>query len=97
MLAKNFQVKVDEIIVPNSVEQILNNAFAGFKIKNTITIPDSVTFIGADAISLSENAYVICSENSYAHKYCQKAGLRNLPDLKKERKSERESVSALWW
>lgn len=89
LLAKNFQVKVDEIIVPNSVEQILNNAFAGFKIKNTITIPDSVTSIGAGAISLSEDAYVTCSEDSYAYKYCKEAGLRNLPDLKKERMSKK--------
>lgn len=89
MLAKNFEVKVNEIIIPGSVEKILDYAFTGFKIKNTITIPDSVTSIGTEAFLLSGNAYVICSENSNAYKYCKEVGLRNLPDIKKERTSKK--------
>lgn len=89
LLAKDYQVRVSKIIVPDSVEKILDTAFAGFRIRNTITIPDSVTSIGAGAISLSEDAYVTCSEASYAYKYCKEAGLRNLPDLKKERMSKK--------
>ena len=88
LVAKDFRIKVDKIEIPDSVEQIGEDSFAGFKIGKSITIPDSVKSIGQAAFFLSENAYAICSKDSFAYHYCREHGFLTLPDLITKRQEQ---------
>jgi len=45
------KVDFENLIIPDSVRKIGNNAFAGLKALRSVTIPKSVTYIGSDAFA----------------------------------------------
>jgi hypothetical protein len=69
-------LKVESIEVPESIRYICSFAFKEcIKVEN-ITIPDSVFIIGDGAFDRCPKLCVICSEDSYAHKYCKKNDIK---------------------
>ena len=74
-------VTVEEIIVPEGVFEIQDEAFNFIKIKKFISLPDTLTQIGKNAFSLVGNAYVICGIGTVAYRYCKDHGIRNSVDI----------------
>ncbi|MBR6807039.1 MAG: TIR domain-containing protein [Clostridia bacterium] len=72
---------VDEIIIPKGVCVIDDSALQKAKVKKRIVIPSSVTKIGANAFDLLPEAYIECTNNSYAYFYCKENNLRNSVDI----------------
>lgn len=75
--------EVDVIRIPNGICVLDENALSNAKVRKKIVIPESVTQIGQYAFNLMQNAYVECSENSFAYLYCKKNGIRNSVDISK--------------
>lgn len=65
-----------EITLSNSVTEIGDGAFKRCANLNRITIPDSVTSISDSAFEECFNLTVVCTENSYAYRYCEEKGIR---------------------
>lgn len=61
--------EIKQIILPDSVEIIYDNAFSGLIVTDAIYIPKSVKKIGHNAFSIKNGAYIYCEKNSYAYKY----------------------------
>lgn len=75
----------DEILIPSGIIILDQDAFLLTKIKKRIVIPDSVIKIDRKAFVLSDNAYVECTENSYAYLYCRENELRNSVDINRSK------------
>ncbi len=65
-----------DIILPDGVTTIGARAFADCSLLKMITIPASVTTIHSTALAGSEQAVVLCRENSPAHQFALKNGIR---------------------
>ncbi len=66
--------EIRQIIIPDSVEVIEDNAFSGLTVTEAVYIPKSVKRIGKDAFDLVGEAYIYCEKP--AHSY------HNLPEEK---------------
>ena len=64
-----------EIIVPDTVTTIADNAFALCQTLEKVTIPSSVTIIGNDIVTDYGNIKIYCATDSEAHKYAAKNGI----------------------
>lgn len=75
--------RIRQIIIPNTIEKICDNAFDGLIITEMLYIPNSVRSIGNQAFTFDTNAIVFCNENSYAYKYFLREGnvkiVRDIP------------------
>ena len=60
-----------EIVIPETVTAIADNAFSLCQTLEKVTIPDSVTEIGKDVFTDYGNVRIYCSTDSAAHKYAQ--------------------------
>lgn len=67
--------EIRQIIIPDSVEEIADNAFAGLIVTEAVYIPKSVQKIGLNAFTLGDDAYVYC-ENGV--KKAALSGIRKL-------------------
>ena len=67
--------------VPDSVSSIGENAFSGCASLEELTVPKNVKFIDTNAFSYCGKLTVVCTENSFVHKYCMqnKIKYRSLP------------------
>ena len=74
------ETAIEELIVPASVTKIGNNAFAECDELINLHIPESVTEIGEKIVNNSENATIICVNNSAAHKYAVQYGIPYILD-----------------
>lgn len=72
---------VDEIVLPEGVCVIEEQALNNVRVQKRIIVPASVKRIGERAFELTEDAYVECQENSYAYYYCKENGIRNSVDI----------------
>ena len=72
---------IDEIIVPNCIHILEEEAFRYAKIRKRVVIPSSVAMIGKKAFELMPDAYVECDKKSYAYLYCKENGIRNSVDI----------------
>lgn len=61
---------VERIRVPDTVNSIGENAFSGCGALKTLIVPSSVKFIDENAFAYCPQMTVVCTENSYVHKYC---------------------------
>ena len=61
---------LERIRIPDSVNSIGENAFQGCGALKTLVAPGSVKFIDENAFSYCPKLTVVCTENSYIHKYC---------------------------
>jgi len=74
--------------VPDSVSSIGENAFSGCAELEKLIVPKNVKFIDSNAFAYCGKLTVICSENSFVHKYCMQNEIKyrtlpmgvNLPD-----------------
>ncbi len=74
--------EISKLVIPESVTRIDDFAFEDIRILEKVIIPDSVTDIGFLAFNLGQDAYIECSENSYAYKYARDNKLKNSIDIK---------------
>lgn len=74
--------EISKLVIPESVTKIDIFAFYDVRILEKVVIPDSVTNIGILAFNLNTDAYIECSENSYAYTYARDNKLRNSVDIK---------------
>ena len=81
-------VHVDSILIPNGYIEIQSYAFDRLIIDHYISIPDSVIEIDYNAFELGKTAYVICSPNSYAYRYCSEHYINNSVDGIPEKKEQ---------
>ena len=58
--------EIRQIIIPESVEVIEENAFAGLIVTEAVFISSKVRKIGENAFTLKEGAYIFCKEKSKA-------------------------------
>ena len=67
--------------IPDTVSSIGENAFSGCASLETLIIPKNVKFIDNNAFAYCGKLTVICTENSFVHKYCMQNGVkyRTLP------------------
>ena len=65
-----------EVVIPDGVQHIRNNAFAFCKQLRKITIPESVTEIGSNFIGCAADLTVQAESGSYAEEYCQEHGIQ---------------------
>ena len=67
--------------VPDSVSSIGENAFSGCASLETLTVPKNVKLIDENAFAYCGKLTVVCTENSFVHKYCMqnKIKYRALP------------------
>lgn len=79
----SLNTEVDSILIPEGICVLDENALSNAKVRQKIVIPDSVTRIGRYAFSLMQNAYVECSETSFAYVYCKENGIHNSVDISK--------------
>lgn len=59
-----------EVIIPDGTLYIDDSAFSSCNQLERITIPDSVISIEYNAFEGCPNLKIVCSEGSYAHRYC---------------------------
>lgn len=74
--------EISKLVIPKSVTKIDIFAFEDVCILDKVVIPDNVTDIGILAFNLGPDAYIECSENSYAYKYARDNKMRNSVDIK---------------
>jgi len=74
--------EIVKLVIPNSVTKIDVLAFQDVYILDKVVIPNNVTDIGILAFTLGPDAYIECSENSYAYKYARDNKLKNSVDIK---------------
>ena len=55
-------IEIKDIVIPNTIKKIRTNAFGGFKSLNSVTIPNSVTSIGAFAFMNCTSLAIVISE-----------------------------------
>lgn len=67
---------IEEITIPSTVKSIKKFAFRNCKKLKRIYIKEGATRFDKTAFEGSDNAFIICAENSYAHKYAKK---NNIP------------------
>ena len=73
----SFCHSLEIVEIPTTVTSIGNQAFAGCTSLRRLFIPESVTSIAEDAFQMCDPGLVIrCYENSYAHTYAKRIGLR---------------------
>lgn len=67
--------------IPDSVSSIGENAFSGCAALEMLVIPKNVKFIDSNAFAYCRKLTVICTENSFVHKYCMQNEIkyRTLP------------------
>ncbi|MBP5604785.1 MAG: leucine-rich repeat domain-containing protein [Ruminiclostridium sp.] len=67
--------------IPDSVSSIGENAFSGCAALEMLVIPKNVKFIDSNAFAYCGKLTVICTENSFVHKYCMQNEIkyRTLP------------------
>lgn len=64
----NLQGKeIRQIIIPDTVETIESDAFAGLTVTEAVYIPHSVSYVGYNAFSLKDGAYYYCEGMSSAY------------------------------
>ena len=68
------------ISIPDGVTRIPEEAFYGCSSLTLIFIPDSVRAIGDFAFDRCPRVTFVCSEGSFAHKYCVKENAAFLSD-----------------
>ena len=54
--------EIKDIVIPNTIKKIRTNAFGGFKSLNSVTIPNSVTSIGAFSFMNCTSLAIVISE-----------------------------------
>ena len=62
--------------VPDSVSSIGENAFSGCAALEKLIVPKNVKFIDNNAFAYCGKLTVICTENSFVHKYCMQNGIK---------------------
>ena len=68
--------KITDLVIPEGVDSIKNNAFTGYALLNSVTIPNSIIIIGDDAFRDCYNLISVTIPNSvtsignYAFYYC---------------------------
>ncbi|MBR5089748.1 MAG: leucine-rich repeat domain-containing protein [Ruminiclostridium sp.] len=67
--------------IPDSVSSIGENAFSGCASLEKLIVPKNVKFIDSNAFAYCGKMTVICTENSFVHKYCMQNEIkyRTLP------------------
>ncbi|GHU54445.1 hypothetical protein FACS1894132_09090 [Clostridia bacterium] len=88
--------KLESVSIFVGIETIRNSAFEGCENLKWIYIPDSVTWISADAFNGDTNLIILGSSKSYAEKYASEHGLRfevNGNSEKFEVKANKENFS----
>ena len=63
---------ITSVTIPDGVKSIEDHAFRGCTSISLMTLPDSLTEICSSAFSGCDILTVVCNENSYAHRYCEK-------------------------
>ncbi|MDO4732547.1 MAG: leucine-rich repeat protein, partial [Bacillota bacterium] len=66
--------ELEEIIVPETVQELEREAFAGCRSLKRLYIPASVTKIGMLLLLDSEQAVIFCERDSCAHRYAEEWG-----------------------
>ena len=61
---------LEQVRIPDSVNSIGENAFSGCGALRTIVASGNIKFIDENAFSYCPQLTVVCTENSYIHKYC---------------------------
>ncbi len=74
-------VKVRQIILPESVREIQDNAFWQLEAEETIVVPDGVERIGTKALRVGKSGYITCHRGTRIYEYCQKNQLRTSVDM----------------
>lgn len=67
--------KMDNVVIPNTVNTIDGNAFITCDNLKNITIPSSVTKIGDGAFAYCDKLTINCEKGSYAEQYAKKNGI----------------------
>lgn len=62
--------------VPDTVSSIGENAFSGCAELEKLIVPKNVKFIDNKAFAYCGKLTVICTENSFVHKYCMQNGIK---------------------
>lgn len=62
--------------IPDNVSSIGENAFSGCAALEQLAIPRNVKFIDNNAFAYCGRLTVICTENSFVHKYCMQNGIK---------------------
>ena len=81
--------KVKQIILPESVRAIESHGLWQLEAEESITVPDQVMEIGADAFRLGPSGYIVCSRGTRAYAYCQENHLRTSVDREEWRRQGR--------
>ena len=61
---------LEKVRIPDSVNSIGENAFSGCGSLRTVVASHNIKFIDDNAFSYCPQLTVVCTENSYIHKYC---------------------------
>lgn len=76
-----YRGRTKKIIIPETVEEIQENAFCHLEVSDYIEIPNTVKKIdGYFTFRLGEFAYIKCEPESYAYEYCRKNHIKNSVD-----------------
>ena len=77
-------ISLTSVIIPDSVTELDHAAFRGCSGLTSIVIPDSVTKIETSTFLDCPNLTVICSEGSYASRYCEENTIHFIYDYQYE-------------
>ena len=69
-------ISLKSVRVPDSVSSIGENAFSGCAELEKLVVPKNVKFIDKNAFAYCGKLTVICTENSFVHKYCMQNGIK---------------------
>ncbi len=72
----NACLRLREIAMPDSVSSIGENAFSGCAELEKLIVPRNVKFIDKNAFAYCGKLTVVCTENSFVHKYCMQNGIK---------------------
>lgn len=70
-----WEMKVERVIVTDTVDFIGDSALEGLEVTDYIEVPASVKHIGKNAFNLAAGAYIKCDRSSYAYGTCKRRGI----------------------